>query len=105
MQSYMIEMSQNKSIEETEKVPDRAVVDFRKAVKEKREETENPVSSLFKLFGDFIKGGFAAGKGAAGKGIRFSFHIDGVFRQGEGAFCLGMQHGDAPSGGIPAVLV
>lgn len=40
MQSYMIEMSQNKSIEETEKVPDRAVVDFRKAVKEKREETE-----------------------------------------------------------------
>lgn len=37
MQAYMIEMSQNKSIEETEKIPDRAVVDFRKAVKEKKE--------------------------------------------------------------------
>ena len=40
MQSYMIEMSQNKSIEETEKVPDRAVVDFRKAVKEKKEKRQ-----------------------------------------------------------------
>ncbi len=35
MQSYMIQMSQNKSIEETEKVPDRAVADFRKTVKDK----------------------------------------------------------------------
>ncbi len=33
MQSYMIEMSQNKSIEETENIPDRAVVNFRKNVK------------------------------------------------------------------------
>ena len=72
---------------------------------QKREETEFSIPSLFKLFRDFIKGGFAAGKGAAGKSIRFPFHIHGVFRQGEGAFCLGMQHGDAPSGGIPAVLV
>ncbi|MDY4670338.1 MAG: LysM peptidoglycan-binding domain-containing protein [Oliverpabstia sp.] len=40
MQAYMIEMSQNKSIEETEKIPDRAVVDFRRAIKEKKEETK-----------------------------------------------------------------
>lgn len=33
MQNYMIEMSQNKSIEETENIPDRAVVNFRKTVK------------------------------------------------------------------------
>ena len=35
MQSYMIQMSKNKSIEETEHIPDRAVADFRKTVKEK----------------------------------------------------------------------
>lgn len=40
MQAYMIEKSQNKSIEETEKIPDRAVVDFRRAIKEKKEETK-----------------------------------------------------------------
>lgn len=40
MQAYMIEKSQNKSIEETEKIPDRAVVDFRKAVKEKKEKEQ-----------------------------------------------------------------
>ncbi len=43
MQAYMIEMSQNKSIEETEKVPDRAVVDFRRAVKEKKEKEQDEV--------------------------------------------------------------
>ncbi|NCB93477.1 MAG: LysM peptidoglycan-binding domain-containing protein [Clostridia bacterium] len=37
MQNYMIAMSQNKSIEETEKVPDRAVLDFRKAINSKKE--------------------------------------------------------------------
>ncbi|MGN1141336.1 MAG: LysM peptidoglycan-binding domain-containing protein [Oliverpabstia sp.] len=41
MQAYMIEMSQNKSIEETEKVPDRAVLDFRKAVKQNHEKKDN----------------------------------------------------------------
>ncbi len=40
MQAYMIEMSQNKSIEETEKVPDRAVLDFRKAVKQNHEKKD-----------------------------------------------------------------
>ncbi len=40
MQAYMIEMSQNKSIEETEKVPDRAVMDFRKAVKQNYEKKD-----------------------------------------------------------------
>lgn len=45
MQAYMIEMSQNKSIEETEKVPDRAVVDFRRAVKEKKEAEPETVKS------------------------------------------------------------
>ena len=40
MQAYMIEKSQNKSIEETEKIPDRAVVDFRKAVKDKKEKEQ-----------------------------------------------------------------
>lgn len=39
MQAYMIEMSENKSIEETEKVPDRAVADFRQMVKEKGEKS------------------------------------------------------------------
>lgn len=40
MQAYMIEMSQNKSIEETEKVPDRAVMDFRRAVKQNYEKKD-----------------------------------------------------------------
>lgn len=40
MQNYMIEMSENKSIEETEKIPDRAVADFRKVVKGKKETEE-----------------------------------------------------------------
>lgn len=40
MQAYMIEMSQNKSIEETEKVPDRAVMNFRKAVKQNYEKKD-----------------------------------------------------------------
>ena len=40
MQAYMIEMSQNKSIEETERVPDRAVLDFRKAVKQNHEKKQ-----------------------------------------------------------------
>ena len=40
MQAYMIEMSQTKSIEETEKVPDRAVMDFRKAVKQNYEKKD-----------------------------------------------------------------
>lgn len=40
MQSYMIQMSQNKSIEETEKIPDRAVADFRKTVKDKAKKVE-----------------------------------------------------------------
>lgn len=48
MQNYMIEMSQNKSIEETEKIPDRAVIDLRRNVKQKNagEKTErNQVSA------------------------------------------------------------
>lgn len=32
----MIDMSENKSIEETEHVPDRAVIDFRRAVRGKK---------------------------------------------------------------------
>lgn len=39
MQAYMIDMSENKSIEETEHVPDRAVIDFRRAVRGKKKET------------------------------------------------------------------
>lgn len=38
MQAYMIEKSENRSIEETEHVPDRAVTDFRKTVTEKKGE-------------------------------------------------------------------
>lgn len=41
MQSYMIDMSENKSIEETEKIPDRAVIDFRRTVKQRGERKEN----------------------------------------------------------------
>lgn len=40
MQSYMIIYNKNKSIEETEKTPDRAVVDFRKVFAQKEEEKE-----------------------------------------------------------------
>lgn len=36
MQAYMIDMSENKSIEETEHVPDRAVIDFRRTVRGKK---------------------------------------------------------------------
>ena len=39
MQAYMIDMSENKSIEETEHVPDRAVIDFRRTVRGKKKET------------------------------------------------------------------
>ena len=39
MQAYMIDRSENKSIEETEHVPDRAVIDFRRAAREKKKET------------------------------------------------------------------
>ena len=35
----MIDMSENKSIEETEHVPDRAVIDFRRTVRGKKKET------------------------------------------------------------------
>ncbi len=38
MQNYMIEMNQNKSIEETENIPDRAVVNFRKTIQSNQEE-------------------------------------------------------------------
>ncbi len=38
MQNYMIEMSENKSIEETENIPDRAVVNFRKTVQNNQNE-------------------------------------------------------------------
>lgn len=38
MQNYMIEMSHNKSIEETENVPDRAVINFRQTVKQTQTE-------------------------------------------------------------------
>lgn len=41
MQAYMIDMSENKSIEETEKIPDRAVIDFRRTVKRREERKEN----------------------------------------------------------------
>lgn len=37
MQNYMIERNQNKSIEETEAIPDRAVAGFRKTIIEKKE--------------------------------------------------------------------
>lgn len=37
MQNYLIDKNHNKSIEETEKVPDRAVTDFRRNILEKRE--------------------------------------------------------------------
>lgn len=40
MQAYMIDMSENKSIEETEKIPDRAVIDFRRTVKQREEQKE-----------------------------------------------------------------
>lgn len=40
MQAYMIDMSENKSIEETEKIPDRAVVDFRRTVKQREQRKE-----------------------------------------------------------------
>ena len=36
MQAYMIDRSENKSIEETEHVPDRAVIDFRRTAREKK---------------------------------------------------------------------
>lgn len=39
MQAYMIDMSENRSIEETEHVPDRAVIDFRRTAREKKKET------------------------------------------------------------------
>ena len=54
MQAYMIEMSNNKSIEETEKVPDRAVSDFRKMVKEKNE--KNGKTKLLKGQHEQIEG-------------------------------------------------
>jgi hypothetical protein len=41
MQAYMIAMSENKSIEETEHVPDRAVLDFRKAINEKKNDKKS----------------------------------------------------------------
>ena len=40
MQTYMIEMNQNKSIEETENIPDRAVVNFRKTIQNNQQETQ-----------------------------------------------------------------
>ncbi len=40
MQNYMIEMNQNKSIEETENIPDRAVVNFRKTIQNNQQETQ-----------------------------------------------------------------
>ncbi len=40
MQAYMIEKNGNTSIEDDEKVPDRAVVDFRKIVAGKRSGTK-----------------------------------------------------------------
>lgn len=40
MQSYMIAYNKNKSIEDTEKTPDRAVIDFRKVFAQKEEENE-----------------------------------------------------------------
>ena len=42
MQSYMIEMNQNKSIEETENIPDRAVVNFRKTIQNNQNTEEAP---------------------------------------------------------------
>lgn len=41
MQSYMIAYSKNKSIEQTEKVPDRVVTDFRKVSQEKKDEKKS----------------------------------------------------------------
>ncbi len=38
MQNYMIEMNENKSIEETENIPDRAVVNFRKTIQSNQQE-------------------------------------------------------------------
>ncbi len=42
MQNYMIEMNQNKSIEETENIPDRAVVNFRKTIQSNQNTEEAP---------------------------------------------------------------
>lgn len=42
MQNYMIEMNQNKSIEETENIPDRAVVNFRKTIQNHQKPEEEP---------------------------------------------------------------
>lgn len=60
MQAYMIEMSQNKSIEETEKIPDRAVVDFRRAIKEKKEEPEKTATDSQPIYKNWILGAGAA---------------------------------------------
>lgn len=60
MQAYMIEMSQNKSIEETEKIPDRAVVDFRRAIKEKKEEPERTATDSQPIYKNWILGAGAA---------------------------------------------
>lgn len=49
MQAYMIDMSQNKSIEETEKIPDRAVIDFRRTVKQRDERKEGRKDSKKEL--------------------------------------------------------
>ena len=42
MQNYMIEMNQNKSIEETENIPDRAVINFRKTIQNSQNTEEKP---------------------------------------------------------------
>lgn len=47
MQNYMIEKNQNKSIEQTEEVPDRAVAGFRKTITEKKEQVEEKTGGKF----------------------------------------------------------
>ena len=73
MQAYMIDMSENKSIEETEHVPDRAVIDFRRTVRgKKKETTESEKSEKAKkhsarnrwLAGGVLCGGDACGRSA-----------------------------------------
>lgn len=64
MQAYMIDMSENKSIEETEHVPDRAVIDFRRTVRGKKKETKESEKS------EKAKKHSARNRGLPGRAVR-----------------------------------
>lgn len=59
MQSYMIAYSKNKSIEQTERVPDRVITDFRKVSQEKKEEKKSEEKQQSK-YANIIMGACAA---------------------------------------------